>query len=111
MRTSSTIDFGPVGPSLNNGYDVGGARIYPFSKSLAYSPPAMYSNYIGPASGNPITPPVSALVGTSGVIGAGLDPSSQQAVSNPLGKHSPLLWVVGFVVLALVVMHRKGYAK
>lgn len=110
MRTQGSIEVAPVGPSLNNGLDVGGARIYPYSTSLAFTPPAMYSNYIGPGTGNPITPPVSALVGTSGVIGAGVDPGAAKAVAHPYSlRHSPLVWVAGFLVLALLVMHRKGY--
>lgn len=111
MRTQGMIEVAPVGPTIQNGLDVGGARIYPYSTSLAFHPPAQYSNYIGSGNGNPITPPVSALVGTSGVIGAGMSPDGAKAVAHPYGKHSPLLWIVGFLVLALLVMHRKGYGS
>ncbi len=111
MRTSGSIEVGPIGPTLQNGMAVGGNNIYPYSKSLAFSPPAQFSTYIGSASGNPITPPVSALRGTTGVIGPGANPDGAKAMASPFGKHSPLPWLVGFLLLALLVMHRKGYGK
>lgn len=99
----------PVGPLLNNGFDNGGSRIYPWSIALALQPNAMYSSYIGPASGNPIVPPVAALYGTTGTIGAGLGPTETAAVSSPFGRHSPLIPVIGGLVLVLVVLYHKGY--
>lgn len=111
MRTQGAIAVAPMGPSIQNGMEVGGNVIYPYSHGLAFSPPAMYSTYIGSANGNPITPPVSALVGTTGVIGAGISPDGAQAQAKPFGRHSPLLWIIGAVILGLVVMHRKGYGS
>lgn len=108
---AAAIDVAPVGDSLYNGLDVGGARIYPFSQGLAIQPPAYYSNYIGSGGGLPITPPVSALEGTSGgnPIGGGASPSDQQAQAHPFGRHSPILWILAAFILTLVVMYVNGY--
>lgn len=108
-RRASTV-FAPVGPTLNNGMDAGGARIYPFDVGLAINPPAYYSNYIGSASGLPVAPPVSALAGTAGA------PTNtiSQAQASPWGKNSPLPWVaVGLVgaVFATHMLHYKDKRK
>lgn len=109
MRGATAPPTIPVGPTLNNGFDNGGARYYPWSTGLALRPNAQFSRYIGPASGNPIVPPVAALEGTTGWIGAGNTPSDSKAMASPFGAHSPLPWIVGGLVLATLVMYHKGY--
>lgn len=104
MRRTSMV-FAPVGNSVDNGFDAGGARIYPFSRGLAISPPAYYSDYIGTAQGLPVAPPVSALAGTAGA------PTStvSQAKSNPWGRNSPLPWVAVGLVGAVLATHMLHY--
>lgn len=109
MRTATAPPTIPVGATLNNGFDNGGARFYPWSRGLALTPNAQFSKYIGPASGNPVVPPIAALQGTTGTIGAGVSPSDSHAVANPFGGHSPLPWIIGGLTLAVVVMYHKGY--
>ena len=46
-RAAQSMEYAPVGQVLNNGYDAGGSRIYPFSRGLAIQPNAQYSSYIG----------------------------------------------------------------
>lgn len=105
MTKRASVMFAPVGDTLENGFDAGGARIYPWSTSLAISPPAYYSNYMGTAAGLPVAPPVSALAGTAGA------PSStvSQATSMPWGKNSPLPWVIGGLILAVGATHILHY--
>jgi hypothetical protein len=110
MARQSNIEYSPVGETLENGYDLGGSRIYPWSTSLAITPPAYYSDYIGSGQGVPVTPPatsLSALSATSGMPGN--SPSAAAAQMEPFGRHSPLLWVVGGLVLAVFVMHHVHY--
>lgn len=103
----ATMTFAPVGAAINNGFDAGGARIYPFSTSLAISPPAYYSDYIGSAQGLPVAPPVSALAGTAGA------PTStvSQAKAAPWGVNSPLPWVVVGLVGAVLATHMLHYKR
>lgn len=100
------IEFAPVGNNLENGFDLGGARIYPFSTGLAITPPAYYSDYIGNPSGIPVTPPNAALAGTAGAPTA----SAQSAFANPLGKHSPLPWLILGLIGAVAAMHALHYS-
>lgn len=106
MGRGVSVTYGPVGPTLTNGYDLGGARIYPFSAGLAIAPPAMYSDYIGPANGLPVSPPTSAQAGTTGVSGSS---TLAAAVANPFGKNSPLPWVVGGALFAVAATHMIHY--
>lgn len=106
MRGTS-VTYSPVGPSLENGFDLGGSRIYPFSTGLAIVPPAMYSDYIGSASGLPVAPPVAAQAGTVGV-GVG-NSSAAHAISNPFGKYSPLPWIILGLFGAVIAMHLIHY--
>ncbi len=108
-RRMQQIEYIPVGPTLQNGYDLGGSRIYPFSAGLAITPPAQYSDYIGSASGLPVAPPVSSLATTTGT--GGRRQSVTNAISNPFGKWSPLPWVIGGLVLAIVGLHLVHYRE
>ena len=108
-RQNGMIEFAPVGDALNNGMDLGGARIYPFSTGLAISPPAEYSNYIGSASGLPIEAPVNASPGTTGMTSTGAVTVSQ-TMANPLSlTGSPLPWVVIGLFGAVAAMHLVHY--
>jgi hypothetical protein len=110
MARQSPIDYAPVGEVLENGYDLGGARIYPWSTSLAISPPAYYSDYIGSGQGVPVTPPVASLSALSGTSGApSHSPATASAITAPLGRFSPLPYVVGGLILAVFVMHHVHY--
>lgn len=102
----STIEYAPVGTVMDNGYDLGGSRIYPWSTGLAITPPAYYSDYIGSAGGLPVTPPVAALSGTAGTPSRG---GVQAAVAAPFGKFSPLPWIICGLVLAVVAMYLVHY--
>ena len=108
-KRGSTIEYAPVGPTLQNGYDLGGSRIYPFSYGLAIAPPAEYSNYIGSAGGLPVSPPVSALAGTAGT--GGRRQSVTNAVNAPFGRWSPLPWIIGGLILAVVALHLVHYRE
>lgn len=101
------IEFAQVGSQLENGFDLGGARIYPFSTGLAITPPAYYSDYIGNPSGIPVTPPNAALAGTAGAPTS----SALNAMANPLGKSSPLLWIVLGLFGAVAAMHALHYTE
>jgi hypothetical protein len=107
-RQQGSITYAPVGDTLQNGQDLGGARIYPFSKSLAITPPATYGDYIGSGTGLPVTPPASALSGTAG---AGGSYSVAQAKTSPWGPYSPLPWTIGGIVLAVAAMYALHYRK
>lgn len=102
-----TIEYAPVGATIQNGFDLGGARIYPFSSGLAITPPAEYGNYIGSATGLPVTSPVSALAATSGAPAAG----TRAAMAMPFGRMSPLPWVIGGLVVALIAVHQLNYKR
>jgi len=106
MRRGSTIEYAPVGDTLQNGYDLGGARIYPYDAGLAIHPPAYYGNYIGSAQGLPVVSPVASLAATSGAPTSG----ARAAMANPFGRQSPLPWVVGGLVVALLAVHFLHYA-
>ncbi len=108
-RQSGAIEFAPVGSPLENGYDLGGARIYPFSTGLAITPPAEYSNYIGSASGLPIQPPVDSTPATTGLSSMGAL-QTIAATNNPFSlTMSPLVWVVLGLFGAVVAMHLTHY--
>ena len=108
-RQSGAIEFAPVGPDLENGMDLGGARIYPFSQGLAITPPAQYSNYVGSASGLPIASPVAAMSGTQGMASQGtIDMAGTQSQPLSLTK-SPLPWVVLGLFGAVAAMHLIHY--
>jgi hypothetical protein len=110
MARQSPIEYAPVGTTLNNGYDLGGARMYPWSESLAITPPAYYSDYIGSGQGVPVTPPVASLSALSATSGhPSSTPGMMNAMSAPLGRHSPLPWVIGGLILAVFVMHQVHY--
>jgi hypothetical protein len=110
MAKQSTIEYAPVGTTLDNGYDLGGSRMYPWSTSLAITPPAYYSDYIGSGQGVPVTPPVASLSALSATSGSpGNSPGAANAMAAPFGRHSPLLWVIGGLILAVFVMHQVHY--
>ncbi len=101
MARGSSIEYTPVGSTLENGYDLGGSRIYPWSSALAISPPSYYSNYIGTGTGLPVNPPVSAISGTTGVASKAAD-----AAAAPLSlMASPLPWVIVGLFGAVAAMH------
>lgn len=103
------IEFAPVGPTLENGQDLGGARIYPFSTGLAITPPADYSNYIGSATGLPIEAPVNSTPGTTGMTSTGAVTVSN-VMSQPLSlAKSPLPWVIIGLFGAVAAMHLIHY--
>ncbi len=108
MGRGQPIEYAPVGDTLQNGYDLGGARIYPFSRGLAISPPAYYGDYIGSGTGNPVTPPASALSATAGANG---NYAVAQAKANPWGAYSPLPWAAGGLVVAVAAMYAIHYRK
>lgn len=104
------VTFAPVGDSLYNGMDLGGARIYPISTGLAIRPSSQYSDYIGSGQGLPITPPAAALAGTAGAPG-GNSTAVQAIMAQPFGKHSPLPWIIGGLFLAVGATHYIHYAE
>lgn len=105
MTKRATTIFSPVGNSVDNGFDAGGARIYPWSNGLAIQPTAYYSDYIGTAAGLPVAPPVSALSGTSGAPRS----TVSQAAGHPWGSNSPLPWVAAGLVGAVLATHMLHY--
>ena len=108
--SQSSMQFAPVGATLENGFDAGGARIYPFSTGLAITPPAQYSNYIGDANGVPIAPPVGSTPQTTGVLSSMGALDTMNVTNNPLSlSKSPLLWVVIGLFGAVVAMHLTHY--
>lgn len=107
--TSPLLDYAQVGDVLYNGFDLGGARFYPFDQNLAITPPATFSNYIGDAMSLQVAPPVSALTGTAG---AATGSATNSRISNmPFSRYSPLPWVIGGLILALVAMYSVHYRK
>jgi hypothetical protein len=105
---NSTVDFGPVGDVLYNGYDNGGARFYPWDTGLAIVPTSMYSDYLGTGSGVPTDPPAGVLPDTAGEYG-GTSPNGAQieASAHPFGRTSPLPWVLAGL-LVLFIAHKRG---
>lgn len=109
MGRGMAIEFAPVGPALENGQDLGGARIYPLSAGLAITPPAEYSNYIGSATGLPVESPVSASPTTTGMTSTGAV-SVSNVMANPLSPTaSPLPWVIAGLFGAVLAMHLIHY--
>jgi hypothetical protein len=110
MARQSPIEYTPVGEVLENGYDLGGARIYPWSTSLAITPPAYYSDYIGSGQGVPVTPPAASLSALSATSGKPSNtPGQMNAMAAPFGRSSPLPWVIGGLIVAVFVMHHVHY--
>lgn len=106
MARGSAVEYAPVGPTLQNGFDLGGSRIYPFSTGLAITPPVTYSDYVGPASGLPVAPPVAAQSATTGTgSGSGL----AKAVTHPFSRYSPLPWVLLGLFGAVAATHLVHY--
>lgn len=108
MGRGATVSYLPVGTQQNHGYDVGGARIYPFDAGLAIAPPAMYGDYIGDASGLMVTPPVAALTTTAGAP-PGAAALAGHVAANPWGPYSPLPWVIGGLVVGLGALYAVHY--
>lgn len=107
----SFATMAPIGPQIDNGFEMGGSRLYPFSDGLAIQPPSYYSDYIGTGHGFPQTAvPAGALPDTIGTSGAGDIPSSADihAAAHPWGRTSPLPWVIGGL-LAIVAVHHLHY--
>lgn len=105
-KGGAVVDYGPVGPELQNGFDNGGSRFYPYSRGLAVTPPSMYGNYIGSGQGIPVMPPVAALSAT-----AGTGPAMTKAELMPFGKWSPLPWVLLALVLIPLALYHTHYKK
>lgn len=90
---SYAMSYAPVGNPLENGFELGGSRMYPFSTGLAITPPAYYSDYIGPATGLPVSVPAGSLPDTIGAD-SGSHAAMVDAAEHPFGRTSPLPWVV-----------------
>jgi hypothetical protein len=103
----AVIDYAPVGDTLYNGQDLGGARIYPFSSGLAITPPSTYSDYIGSAMSLAVTPPVAALTGTAGITGS--SPGVAKIKAQPFSRYSPLPWLIGALVVAVLATYHIHY--
>lgn len=102
--------YAAVGPTIDNGFEMGGSRMYPWSSGMAIQPTAYYSSYIGPGTGLPVSVPAGSLPDTSGSV-----PSSHAAVAevaaHPFGRSSPLPWAVAGLaggLFALWAVHYKG---
>lgn len=108
----SMATFAPIGPQIDNGFEMGGSRLYPFSMGMALQPPAYYSDYIGTGSGLPVSVPVGGLPDTIGAAGSEQVPSSAavQAAAHPWGRTSPLPWVVAGL-LAIYGVHILHYSE
>lgn len=111
-RAQGIITYAPVGPPLDNGFELGGSRIYPWSTGLGLRPPAYYSDYIGPGTGLPVSVPAGSLPDTTGAT-----PTSHAAVAevaeHPFGRTSPLPWAAvglagGLVALWAIHYREKG---
>lgn len=108
-RVQGVVTYAPVGNPLENGYEIGGSRFYPWSSGFAMAPPVYYSDYIGPGTGLPVSVPAGSLPDTTGAA-----PQSHAAVAeaaeHPFGRTSPLPWaVIGLSggLLALWAVHYK----
>ena len=110
-RAQGAVSFARVGPSLENGYDEGGARIYPFSAGLAISPPAYYGDYIGSGTGLAVAPPAASLVSTAGAGGPGAGVAAHVSEHPWSLQWSPLPYVVGGVVLSVVALYALHYRE
>ena len=104
MGRQQGIEFTPVGATIENGMDLGGARIYPLSTSFAISPPSEYSNYIGTGNGLPVTPPVAAQIGSTGT-GGSVSSAIAAVQAKPFGPDSPLPWLIAGLFGAVIAMH------
>jgi hypothetical protein len=112
MRSAQgSVDYGPVGDVLFNGWDQGGARNYYYSTGLAIVPPADYSQNIGPGNSPIIVPPVSALQGTAGsAVGGGASTGTRAALASPFSvKWSPLPYVLLGLAGAVAFMYYRHY--
>lgn len=109
MARGNNVSYAAIGPNIDNGFEMGGSRIYPFSTGLAIRPTAMYSDYIGSGQGLPVSPPVGSLSTTIGTAGASTDAAVVQATAHPWGRTSPLPWVVIGLVGAVAAMHVLHY--
>ena len=108
-RAQGNVSYAPVGPTIDNGFELGGARNYYWSQGFALSPLAVYSDYIGPGTGLPVSVPAGSLPSTSGSVS-----THQAAVSevaeHPFGRNSPLPWAaIGLAggLAALWAIHYK----
>ncbi len=110
--SQGVITYAPVGDVLDNGYDIGGSRFYPWSTSLAISPPAYYSDYIGPATGLPVSVPAASLPDTVGAGQAAGQPGAvAHAAAHPWGRTSPLPWVALGLVGGVIALHQVHYRE
>lgn len=95
-RSQGVVTFAPVGAAIDNGFELGGSRVYPWSTGFAVQPPAYYSDYIGTGTGLPVSVPAGSLPDTTGV------PNSHAAVAeaanHPWGRTSPLPWAVAGLI-------------
>lgn len=110
MARGASVSYLPVGQRLENGHDVGGARIYPFDPGLAIAPPAYYGDYVGDGAGLMVTPPVAALTSTAGAP-PGAAALAAHVSANPWGSYSPLPWVIGGLVVGLGALYAVHYRE
>jgi hypothetical protein len=110
-QAQQSVDYGPVGDTLYNGYDNGGARNYFYDTALAITPPADYSQNIGPGNSPIIVPPVSALQGSAGsAVGGGASAGTRAAMASPFStKWSPLPYVLAGLFGAIGFMYYRHY--
>ena len=108
-RSQGVVTFAPVGNGLENGFELGGSRIYPWSTGFAVQPPAYYSDYIGPANGLPVSVPAGSLPDTIGSGDTSSVAARNHAAAHPWGRTSPLPWAVGGLVLGLAALHMTHY--
>ena len=109
-RSQGVLNFAPVGGTLENGYELGGSRIYPISTGMAISPPAYYSDYVGPASGLPVSVPAGSLPDTTGASHSS-HAASVHAAEHPFGRTSPLPWVVVGLVGGVAALYATHYRE
>ena len=111
-RSQGAVSFAPVGNTLENGFELGGSRIYPFSTGMAITPPAYYSDYIGPATGLPVSVPAGGLPDTVGVShDASTHAARVEAAEHPFGRTSPLPWVVVGLIGGVGALYATHYRE
>lgn len=110
-RSQGVLTFAPVGNPLENGFELGGSRVYPMSTSLALMPPAYYSDYIGTGTGLPVSVPAGSLPDTVGSAGDSSIAARNHAAEHPFGRTSPLPWVLVGLGGGLVALYATHYKR
>ena len=106
-RAQGGVTFLPVGPAIDNGFELGGSRIYPWSTGFAVSPPAYYSDYMGPATGLPVSVPAGGLPDTTGISNS--QSAMAEAAEHPFGRTSPLPWALVGLLGATAALYYTHY--